>query len=111
MDPIRSFQTVSRKGLLGSLYSRSRIDYYLRGRVSLLRASTLHGTELHVAVMDSYVLRWMMEGSIAVCKGIEPSLYRGSGGSLSYATTQPIHERGRWKEEWSTAPTTAIEGV
>src|SRR3954451_5983718 len=38
--------------------------------------------------------------SIAVCNGIEPSLCRRSDGTVSYATTQPIHARGRCSEEW-----------
>jgi hypothetical protein len=37
---------------------------------------------------------------IAVCNGIEPSLCRRSDGTVSYATTQPIHARGRCSEEW-----------
>src|SRR5215213_3398771 len=37
---------------------------------------------------------------IAVCNGIEPPLCRGSDATVSYTTTQPIHARGRWSEEW-----------
>jgi hypothetical protein len=48
--------------------------------------------------------------SIAVCNGIEPSSCRGSDGTVSYATTQPIRARGRWSGSGSTAPTTVIGG-
>jgi hypothetical protein len=47
-------------------------------------------------------MRSLQQTSIALCNGIDPSLCRGSDTTVSaYTTTQPIHERGRWSEEWA----------
>jgi transcriptional regulator with XRE-family HTH domain len=50
--------------------------------------------------VDTYELFTRPGVPIAVCNGIDPSLCRGSNGTVSYTTTQPIHARGRWSEEW-----------